>query len=991
MNGKLLLLFLFFYCCVGSIFSQGGNIRISGKVTDGITGEPLPGVNILIKGTYTGTVSGLDGNYTIMVQGADKVLIFSFIGYSVQEIPVDNKRVIDVNLTADLKTLEEVVVTAQAQGQVGARSQQINSNTIKNVVAPDRLQENPDANAVEAIGRLPGISVQRSGGEGSSLVIRGLESKYTSITMNGVAMPSTAGGNDRSTNISGISQYMLQGVEVFKTLTADQEANSVAGSINLKLKETPKGLHTNLMAQGGYNALNNYYGNYKLLGEVSNRFLNEKVGMFFSINAESVNRSVETMSAGYRIEGIDVNDPLLITNINLNKITTIKHRKSAMLSLDYKIHPSTTLMLYGLYTYANDDHERQSKSYGVTGAGSVGYNFHDNPYRNDKIFQTTLSGETKLKFLNIDMDYGIAYSQSNTDDPDSRNWGYTFENASSDNITTIGNRQFDPSELIPMYTDSPDSLQNLKLSGFGQYMEKAEEKNLTYYMNFKVPYAIGDWFNGYVKFGGTIRNKQKVKDKTEGGQNILANQNGPRMLADSLDWIVRNQSENITAIGLKDYNVGKVLDGQYDFGYYFNFDRLNALTDTWVEVSEYWYAKPYAEWMTQFGERSKIGFSQNLSACYMDDQNIEEDYYAGYVMTEMNFGRYVMFLPGVRLENTDGYMKGWKAVQPTLTDPIIAPLVGSPDSAERSDKFILPMVHLRIKPIKSAYLHLSYTQTLSRPDFNALSPNVYINTGFAPFTFNAQNPYLKAEYWTNYDAQLTFHGNKIGLVSVTGFYKTVEDKIWNRSFTRLKGDPIPDPNFTDNNLVNVSQWENHKNTIFVKGLEFELQTAFYYLPKPFSFFTLYANYTFTNSETQYPLSWVENIIPPAGGRPVPTRFDSTIAGPMLYQPKHIANISLGFNRKGFNAWLSYQHNGEIQTSKNLKGSFREEDLKSKFSRWDMQVTKKIPLKIPGSIEVLGNLANLSNIMEKQEKKGDPRPTYLEQYGWTFDLGVRYKF
>ena len=54
-----------------------------------------------------------------------------------------------------------------------------------------------------------------------------------------------------------------------------------------------------------------------------------------------------------------------------------------------------------------------------------------------------------------------------------------------------------------------------------------------------------------------------------------------------------------------------------------------------------------------------------------------------------------------------------------------------------------------------------------------------------------------------------------------------------------------------------------------------------------------------------------------GRRPVATRFDTLVTGPMLYQPKHIANFSLGFNRKGLNVWLSYQYNGMIFTDKNL--------------------------------------------------------------------------
>ena len=236
------------------------------------------------------------------------------------------------------------------------------------------------------------------------------------------------------------------------------------------------------------------------------------------------------------------------------------------------------------------------------------------------------------------------------------------------------------------------------------------------------------------------------------------------------------------------------------------------------------------------------------------------------------------------------------------------------------------MIHLRIKPTKTFYAHFSYTQTLSRPDFNAISPNYYVNTGWAPFSYTANNPDLNPELWTSYDAQFTFHGNKIGLLSVTGFYKTVEDKIWTRSYQRIRGDELIDP-FPDNALVNITIWENHPYTAFVEGIEIEWQTSFFYLPKPFNFFTLYANYTYSHSETTYPYTELRSVVPPGGGRPVQVRVDSTTTGPMLYQPQQIANISLGFNYKGFNAWLSFQYNGLIYTGKNYHGATRLDSQK----------------------------------------------------------------
>src|SRR5690554_3927399 len=84
--------------------------QISGTVTDGSSGEPLPGVNIIEEGSGRGTVTDLDGNYALQVSGSNAVVVFSFIGYERQEVTVGNRTNLNVALMADLTSLGEVVV-----------------------------------------------------------------------------------------------------------------------------------------------------------------------------------------------------------------------------------------------------------------------------------------------------------------------------------------------------------------------------------------------------------------------------------------------------------------------------------------------------------------------------------------------------------------------------------------------------------------------------------------------------------------------------------------------------------------------------------------------------------------------------------------------------------------------------------------------------------------------------------------------------------------
>ena len=84
-------------------------VQVSGTVNDE-NGQPLPGANILEKGTTNGTTSDVNGNFSLTVMGESSVLIFSFIGYTSQEVPVGNKTTFDIQLQPDLRTLNEVVV-----------------------------------------------------------------------------------------------------------------------------------------------------------------------------------------------------------------------------------------------------------------------------------------------------------------------------------------------------------------------------------------------------------------------------------------------------------------------------------------------------------------------------------------------------------------------------------------------------------------------------------------------------------------------------------------------------------------------------------------------------------------------------------------------------------------------------------------------------------------------------------------------------------------
>jgi len=96
--------------CFATAWAQSRTI--TGKITSKDDGLGMPGVNVLIKDSQRGTSSNASGNFTIDVSGSSAVLVFSFVGYAKVEVPVGNRSVVDVSMTADAGLLQEVVVTA---------------------------------------------------------------------------------------------------------------------------------------------------------------------------------------------------------------------------------------------------------------------------------------------------------------------------------------------------------------------------------------------------------------------------------------------------------------------------------------------------------------------------------------------------------------------------------------------------------------------------------------------------------------------------------------------------------------------------------------------------------------------------------------------------------------------------------------------------------------------------------------------------------------
>src|SRR5690606_32597113 len=138
-------------------YSQGLVVR--GKVT-GSDGESLPGVSVSVLGTTLGTVTDTEGAYSIQLPQADHTLVFSFIGYVSQQIPVNGRSQIDIQLESDLRALEEVVIIGY-----GSVSKTDLTGSVGQVNVSE-LEKAPVSSFAEALaGRVAGVRVSATDGQ----------------------------------------------------------------------------------------------------------------------------------------------------------------------------------------------------------------------------------------------------------------------------------------------------------------------------------------------------------------------------------------------------------------------------------------------------------------------------------------------------------------------------------------------------------------------------------------------------------------------------------------------------------------------------------------------------------------------------------------------------------------------------------------------------------------------------------------------------------
>lgn len=282
---KKIYSFLLVCCVAGTAWAQDRNV--SGKISNA-DGEALPGVNVVIKGSQQGTITDVDGNYTIPASD-DDVLVFSFIGYTTAEEAVGTRSQINVSLTENIEALSEVVVTALGLSQ----EKKAISYSVQEVASQEIMQSR-EPSVVDALNaKVAGVQVVRQGGAagaGSSITIRGFSSvsgtNQPLFVIDGVPMNNsfsstlgTSSGVDASNRAMDINPNDIESMSVLKgpaatALYGIQGGNGVILITTKKGSNAKKGYTVNVSTNTSTDRIMNYFPQQRRYGQGDNGVFN---------------------------------------------------------------------------------------------------------------------------------------------------------------------------------------------------------------------------------------------------------------------------------------------------------------------------------------------------------------------------------------------------------------------------------------------------------------------------------------------------------------------------------------------------------------------------------------------------------------------------------------------------------------------------------------------------------------------------------------------
>ncbi|MFV0403278.1 MAG: TonB-dependent receptor [Bacteroides graminisolvens] len=855
---RLVSFILLFSSATGSILAEQkvvinkqGTVR--GRIVDG-SKQILPGASIYIDKLHTGVTSDINGFYTLPnLDPGTYTLKVSYVGYDPVliniTIPEGKTLEKDVVMKEGVE-LQEVVIGGALQGQNRAINAQKSNLGITNIVSADQVGKFPDSNIGDALKRISGINVQYDQGEARFGQVRGTSADLSSVTINGNRVPS-AEGDTRNVQLDLIPADMVQTIEVNKVITPDMDADAIGGSINLVTKNSPYKRIISATAGSGWNKVSEK-AQTNLGFTYGDKFFNDKLGLIVSASYQYAPSGSDNTEFEW---GQTDAGELYLKNYEIRQYYVTRERQSYSAALNWDITSNHKLFFKGIFNNRNDWENRyrttlkdlNKKSVDNTADVRIQTKGGTPDNKNARLEQQrtmdfTLGGEHLLGKVSVD--WNVSYAKASEERPNERYIDYVLKKQKfTPDLSDLRKPYYSPQSGYSMTLDNTFSLKEVT-----EEQEDIQEKDFKLNLNLELPLRKGE-FGNKLKFGGKLVAKSKDKEKDHYGYEPL-NEDG--FDSSSFTNIVSQNRDGFMP-GDK-YKAGSFISKDYLGNLDLNNSSLFKKTQNLDEIA--------------------VGF------------NAKETVTAGYLRFDQNLGKKWKMMAGVRLENTHIKYSGmnYDANKDELTHTA---------ESKKSYLNVLPSLLVKYDANDELKVRASFTNTISRPKYSALIPNVNITKDDE---ISMGNPDLDATISYNLDLSADYYFKSIGLVSAGVFYKRINDFIVDQR--------ISDYVYNGETYQKFTQPKNAGNADLL-GVELGYQRDFGFIAPALKHFGFYGNYTYTYTRvSDFNFEGREN----ESGLRLPG------------SPKNTANASLYYERSGLNVRLSY----------NYASAFIDEMGKTKF-------------------------------------------------------------
>ncbi|MGY0633885.1 TonB-dependent receptor [Luteimonas sp. A478] len=877
--------------------------EISGVVRDG-QGGFLRGVEVRVQGMDVVAVTDSEGRFLLrrVPEGAHTIEL-SYVGRPTRRESVTvvagalataNVVVGQTGLEGDLATLDGIQVRAsrpQAESEAMALQIQRSSNALVNVVAADSIGHFPDQNIAAALGRLPGVAVERDQGQERAISLRGAPSRWSTISFDGVNVIAPGGKSARTDTIpSGLANSVI----VRKAVTADMSGETLAGNVDIITRSAfdYDGLQTSLNTGIGYNDLGGGR-QYDISGFISNTFADGLFGVALTASKyerEMITDNFETdweMASEDREPG---NESRAWADAHQNKLYRLTRGNTAVAGrFDFRPSDDHRFFLSTIHTEFTDDELRNAMEFDFddgavrTDRAAVTQGYADVRTGNtplegtihgveldstlnvnhtvQSIFTNTLGGDQRLG--EWDASWRLNYTKSEAESGPSfnsswrsprpggdRDWSlrptidYDFTDRERHGVRmyeTIVNpdgslskgqykRSLDPQDYEFVYLRSEHRLQDSR--------SRSGRLDLTRAMDL-----FGQASD--VQFG--VQYDRRTKEDSRERWDIL-----PGTLA----------AAGVPMPSPSDFSIDRPYKGKLPLGYSFRYFSEAGAKDLWNRL--------YGQGLGTLDE----------SRAATNDYKVTEEVLAAYAMatTWFDWGNIVT---GVRVETVDNtgealveYDHGFEPVR-----------------VSGSNTVVLPSVHLNWDINDELKLRLSANTGAARPDFTLLRPN--FNVDDDEQVVSGGSPELDPERAVGVDAYLEWYLPSGAFFSVGAYYKWLDDVLMDMEFSRFGSDVLNQSGLDRSEYIFETTANGGKGHL--AGIEVAFSQTLepfverWGLPEWAAGFGIRGNMTFNDSETETP-----------DGRKVSLPGSSDF----------IYNVALSYERYGLSTRLSWQHRTE---------------------------------------------------------------------------------